>query len=365
MSTRPAIARLQSVERAARARPGLWLVSLIVACVGLGAAVAAGIHPASSLVRAEAELTVTAPTAALQPTAWHTVGQVLKVHTVRAQIARLSGQEASKLRIGTSGDPRSSLVAIHADSSSGPAAQLVANSAASVAVNFLRQAVEGAGVTRSTFDQTSEAWDLGAGIFVLPANRIAPTRSISRRGGGSLEVNCVTVVRGGCGSYLRLERDFRKGRAYLAAGWVKARPHTRIRLVLGAGARDVAVGATTAGGRHWKRLSVTWTPKRNSGLAVSAFQVMSLGASHFNIDDVEVGPQAEIQRGAPALASVTRYETIVPASRSSALGRGHTAEWAAGGAGVGLLVGAAAAAAATAAARHGRRRRADDQESLF
>lgn len=341
------------------------ITSLLIACVALGAAVGAGIHPASSLVHSESQLSVKAPTADTQAIAWHTVGQALKLPALRAQIAQLGGVEASGLRIGTSGDPHSSLITVYADASTGPQAELLANSAAAVVVSFLRQTIEGAAVTRSTFEASSESWDLGAGVFVLAPQRISPTRAVAHSGVRSLEVSCETVVTGGCGPYLRLGRSFNAGRAYSAAGWVKAPAGTRMRLVLGANYRDVAVGAIASGGSPWKRLSVTWTPQSNSNLAVVAFQVMSLGASQFNVDDVEIGPQAAIQHGEPATANAIDYKTVVPATQASGLGTGHTAEWAAGGAAAGLLVGAGAAAAAIAAARRRSRRSGAGQETLF
>jgi hypothetical protein len=232
-----------------------------------------------------------------------------------------------------------------------------------VAVNFLRQTIESAAVTRSSFDQSSEAWDLGSGIFLLPPNRIAPTRALAHTGAGSLEATCVTLVAGGCGPYLRLERTFRKDAAYAAAGWINAKRGTRIRLVLGSNSRDVAVGTIADGGGGWTRLSVSWIPKADANLGIAAFQVMSRGTSHFNVDDVEVGPQSAIQRGETP-THLTGYRTIIPATEARALDSGHTAEWAAAGAGAGLLVGIASAGAAAAARRRSRDRLAR-QERLF
>ncbi|MCW2689042.1 MAG: hypothetical protein JWR37_3932, partial [Mycobacterium sp.] len=128
--------------------------------------------------------------------------------------------------------------------------------------------------------------------------------------------------------------------------------------------QDVAVGATAAGARGWKRLAVTWVPQREGTLGIVAFQVMSRGTSHFNIDDVEVGALTAIQRGAVASTNAPRYETIVPATSSSKVGGGHTGEWAAGGAAAGLVIGAAAVGAAGAARRR-RDKPRPDQETLF
>jgi hypothetical protein len=359
------MAGLERAETWARGRVSVVIASLLISCAALGAALGAGIHPASSQVRSESELSVAAPTAGLQAIAWHTVGQALKLPALRTQIAQLGGVETAALRIGTSGDPRSSLITVYADADTGPQAELLANSAASVAVNFLRQTVGAAAVTRSTFEASTELWDIGSGIFALRPHRVDPTHAVAHSGVGSLEVNCETLVSGGCGPYLRLERAFRAGQVYSAVGWVKATPGSRIRVVLGASASDVAVGAIANGTGRWKQLSVTWIPHGSSNLAVAVFQVMSLGASRFNIDDVVVGPQAAVQRGETTLASATVYKTIAPATAASTLGSGHTAEWAAGGAAAGLLVGAAAAAAAIAAARRRSRRRGVGQETLF
>jgi hypothetical protein len=365
MSAGSTIAGLERAETWARGRASLVITSLLIACVALGAALGAGIHPASSLVRSESQLSVAAPTAGLQAIAWHTVGQALKLPALRSQIAQLGGVEASALRIGTSGDPRSALITVYAEADTGPQAELLANSAASVVVNFLRQTVQAAVVSRSPFEASTELWDIGYGIFALRPLRVNATHTVAHSGVGSLEVNCETPVPGGCGPYLRLERAFRVGRSYSAVGWVKATPGTRIRLVLGASSSDVAVGSVANGTGRWEQLSVTWTPQSSSNLAVTVFQVMSLGPSHFNIDDVAVGPQAAVQRGETTSASAAAYRTIAPATASSTLGSGHTAEWAAGGAAAGLLVAAAAAAAATAAARRRSRKRGAGQETLF
>jgi hypothetical protein len=333
--------------------------------VGLGAALGAGIHPASSTFRAGSEVTINAPSAGRQPVAWHTLSQVLKLDSIRERIATLTGAEASALRIGVSGDPQSSLTTVYADASSAPGAALLANTAASVAVNFLRQTIDAPEVTRSTFEHSGEAWDLGAGIYVLPPTRIQQARSPAHSGAGSLEVRCVTVVTGGCGPYLRLERTFRKGTAYQAVGWVKAQATTRIRIVLGATPQDVVVSPTVIGGTLWKRLSVTWTPQSDATLAITTFQVMSLGPSLFYIDDVSVGPRAAIKQVAKTPANPTRYETVLPATASRRLDSGRTAAWAAGGAGAGLMVGIAAAAASAAATRRRSRAQATGQETLF
>lgn len=329
----------------------LLVVALLVACVGVGAAIAAAINPAPSAdFRAESVVAVAAKPE-FQPVAWRTLGQVFALPEVRAAIARGSGVEPSDLRMGTLGDPRSSLITIYADGTSAGQAVRLATTATSVAINFLRQTVYPAPISRSTFDESTEGWDIGNGIFVFPPTQIQQTRAVGHGSAGALTASCAAS---GCGPYLVLERTFRRETAYQAVGWVKAASSTRLRIVLGSTPQDVAVGATVAGAGSWRRLSVTWIPQGNASRAVVTFQVMSRGASQFDVDDVEVGTREAIRTGA-AQARAVQYRVVSGPAATSTLGAGDTALWAAGGAIAGLLVGAAGAAAALAAARKGRR----------
>jgi hypothetical protein len=356
-------ARLSRRLSGARPRRGLLITCLVVGCVGLGAALGAGTHAASSTFRAQSELTVAASSAALQPVAWHTISQVLELSGPRRQIAHLSGIEASGLRLGTSGDPQSSLITVYGDARTAAQAELLVNSASSVAVEFLRRTFEGSSVSRSSFDHSTEGWDVGSGIYTLPPGRIAIATPPAHSGIGSLQATCDTLVVGGCGPYLRLERAFHRATPYLATGWVKVQPSTRIRMVLGATPEDVAVGPVAAGGPGWRHLSVLWTPQHETSLAVAAFQVMSLGHSTSYVDDVQVGPRASVGRAPQAAVRAAHYETIIPASSAEAREDDHTAVWAAGGAGAGLLMAFGAIAAAGAAGRIRDRRLAADRET--
>ena len=363
MSTRPATVPTSQADLASdRRRVYLMVVALLIACVGAGAALGASTHRATSDFRAESELTVSSSVPGLQPVVWHTLGQALTLPLLRTEIAHLGGEETSALRIGTLGDPRSSLITVYADGTSPAQADLLANTTASVAVNFLRQTVDATAISRSTFDGSTDGWDAGAGIFVVPPSRIQPTTLVKRNGSPSLAVTCPTT---GCGPYQLLDRTFRQATAYSAVGWVKIQPGTRIRIVLGSTPEDVAVGTTISGGSIWKRLSVEWTPQHTARQAVVTFQVMSPGSSQFNIDEVEVGPQQAVRSGAAKQPSAGNYRTILPATASSILDSGDTAIWTVVGAGGGLLVGAGAAAAGMAATRRRRTIRAADQESLL
>jgi F0F1-type ATP synthase membrane subunit c/vacuolar-type H+-ATPase subunit K len=344
----------QRVDRQHRKRAALAIAALIVACTGVGAALGAGTHPSSSAeFRSVSVLEVKASTPALQSVAWHTLGQTLTLPLVRAEIAKLAGQELSALRVGIGGDSESSLVPVYAYATSPTQADALANATASVAVNFLRKPAYASSITRSTFDSSTDGWDVGAGIFVVPASHIAQTNLLAHSGSGSLEVTCLTA---GCGPYLVLARTFLRGTTYKASGWVKAPPGIRMRLVLGSTSQDVAVGSTASGTTRWRQFSVEWTPQSEATSAVVTFQVMSRGSSQFNIDDVEVGPRAAVKPGAtpPTVTSKTseaQYSVVTPASVSATLDSNDTAVWATGGAGAGLLIGIAAAAAGAAAAR--------------
>ena len=334
-----------------RERRGLLATVFIVVCVGVGAAVGAGIHPTTSTFRAESSLSVNGEEAGLHTTSWHTAAQALRLAPLRTRIARLTGESASSLRVDAAGDPQSALITVVGEAATAAQAELLANSATTVTVSFLRQASQGSTVSRSGFDHSSEAWDLGSGLYVLAPRRTASTRAPAHTGAGSLEVECNTLVVGGCGPYLRLEGAFHAGVSYEASGWVDAPPATRLRLVLGSTPQDVAVGATRRGNSRWRPVSVTWSPQADHDLAVAAFQVMSVGTTRFHIDDVVIGPRSLVQRGASPAASRVRYETVLPASSAMRLYNGDTGAWAAGGAGAGLLVGAVALAAAGQARR--------------
>jgi hypothetical protein len=347
------------VERTGRReRTAQLAAALLVACVALGAGLGAGIHPATSVFRAEASLNVAGEAAELHPTSWHTAAQALQLAPLRARIARISHESPSSIRVGTAGDPQGSLITFFGEAGTPAQAKLLANAATTVMVQFLTQTGARATVTRSTFDHSSEAWDLGPGVYVLPPRRIASTRSPAHTGRGSLEVACDTVVIGGCGPYLRVEGAFRKAVTYQASGWINARAATRVRLILGATPQDVAVGATRRGDSRWQQLRVSWSPKQEHEVAVLSFQVMSLGTARFYVDDVVVGPRTAIRQGASPPRNIVRYETVLQAESARRRYTGDTAAWAAGGAGAGLLVGAVALAAAAAA----RRRRAAEAQ---
>jgi hypothetical protein len=336
-------------------RGPLAAVAVLVACTGTGAALAAATHRAPpARVRAESILTVSVPSPEFQAVAWHTVGQVIKLPAVRAEIAQAGGVEPSSLRVGALGDPRSSLITIYADGTDTTQAELLAGAAVSVALNFLRQNVYPSAVTSSTFDESSEGWDLGGGIFVVPPTQLQQTHDVGHARPGALTVRCPAA---GCGPYLVLNRTFRRDDIYAAAGWVKAAPNTRLRIVLGSSAQDVVVGPTVTGTTRWMRLFVVWSPTDDAGSAVVTFQVMSPRPSPFSIDDVQVGSRAAIRKGArPQRAA--QYRSITRPALAGTLGAGDTASWAAGGAVGGLLVGTAGVAAGLAAARR-RRRKAD------
>jgi hypothetical protein len=340
----------------ARSRTGLLAAALIVVCVGVGAALGAGIHPTTTSFHSEAAISVNGESASLHPTSWHTAAAALQLPGVRASIARLSGETGGGLRVAATGDPQSALITISGQAATPAQAELLANSAATVVVGFLRQASQGSTTTHASFAQSTEAWGLGSGIYVLPPTRITHVRSPSHGGAGSLEAVCNTSVIGGCGPYLRIEGAFHKGRVYEARGWVKAPASTRLRLVLGSSATDVGVGATVRGGAPWKQLTVTWAPRSDVTTAITAFQVMSLGRARFYIDDVSVGARGKPAPSEAGTARAPRFETVLPASSAGRRLQGDTAAWAAAGAGAGLLVGCAALAAAASAARRRRQR---------
>jgi hypothetical protein len=346
----------QRADRPHGRRVALAIAALIVACTGVGAALGAGTHArAPTKFRSVSVLEVRASTPALQSVAWHTLGQALTLPLVRTEIAKLAGQELSGLRVGVGGDPESSLVPVYAYATSPTQADALANATASVAVDFLRQPAYASSITRSTFDGSTDGWDVGHGIFVVPASHIVQTDLLAHNGSGSLAVTCLIA---GCGPYLVLARTFLRGTTYRASGWVKASPGTRMRLVLGSTPQDVSVGVTTSGTKRWRRLFVDWTPQSGAASAVVTFQVMSSRSSQFNIDDVEVGPQ-KLDATSPTVtpkASKARYSVVTPANITGTVDSDDTAIWAVGGAGAGLLVGIAAAAAGIAAAR-GRRLR--------
>jgi hypothetical protein len=161
---------------------------------------------------------------------------------------------------------------------------------------------------------------------------------------------------GGCGPFVRLEQTVFKGHEYEGSGWVNASPQTRLRLVLGSRAQDVAVAETVRGRPGWRRLAVPWIPAKSASQAVMAVQIMSVGTTTLRIDDFEFGPRAGGAGGVGVgRSSTAHYEVVVPATTASSLGHANTGAWAGAGAAAGLLVIALALAAARAAAR----RRAD------
>jgi hypothetical protein len=333
-------------------RTPVGFVAFLVVCATAGAALGAGAHPQpADRFRASAVVAVNASTPALQSVTWHTFARAIELPALRAQIAALVGQDASALRIGSRGDAQSSLITVYADASTPARADKAANTAVTVALEFLRDTVLGSTVADSTFEESTEGWDQGPGVYVLPPQQLQRTALLAHSGSHALAVTCMTVVVGGCGPYLVMSRPFQRGIAYTARGWIKAPRSTRVRLVLGSTPQDVAVGATTAGGNKWKLVTVNWTPRTAVTHAVTTFQIMSIGASRFYVDDIEVGPLEAVQRGVSPGGARGPYRAILPATATPLAQDAHTALWTAGGAGGGLVIGGIALTAGLAAAR--------------
>jgi hypothetical protein len=352
-SLRRALDAVDVLRERAQAQPRVLCVAFLVLSVGAGAAIAAGTHRARSSYRAEAQLTVRAAPGESQQVAWHTLAQALDVARVRQQVAQAGGQQAPEVQVGTRGDPRSALITIYAVGETSAQAQLLANAAAFAAPTFLRETVAPPAVLRSTFEQSSEGWNLGGGLYVLPPEQARPVRTTPHTGAGALEVTCTTVVIGGCGPFLRINRAFLRDTTYETVGWVKGATKPRLRIVLGSTPRDVAVGETVHATAHWRRLAVRWIPQRDVNVARVAFQVMSRGTSRFEIDDVQVGARTAIVHATAPERRTAQYATVLPATSATLLTSHDTGAWAGGGAAGGLLVGGAAALAfVTARRRH-------------
>jgi hypothetical protein len=340
------MSRVAGVVSARRDASRLLVPSVLIACLTVGAAVGAGTHPGSEdNFRSEQVVSVNTPSAAFQPVAWRTFAQAMQVPEVRARIAQLADVEASSVHIGTSGDPDSSLITVYATADSASQANTIVSAAVATAVSFLQQTVYPAAVTRSTFGAATEGWDTGKGIFVLPPTHQTQVPKAGRGGSGALSVSCPAA---GCGPYLVVNRLFAAGTTYLASGWVNSQPSTRMRIVLGASPRDVAVGPTIAGNSTWRHFEVRWTPSQRAFRAVTSFQVVSTSGSSFLVDDVAVGPQSAFA-GEANQAPRASYSAIVPAMASSVRSGGHTAAWAGIGAAIGLLAGVAAVGSAMTA----------------
>jgi hypothetical protein len=307
---------------------------------------------------------VNGESASLHPTSWHTAATALRLPGVRSSIARVAGVEPHLLRVGTTGEPQSAVITVYGEGATPEQAILVANSAATATVGFLRQVAEGAISVRSGFALSSESWDLGSGVYVLRPSVTTHRRSPAHGGPGSLEVLCNSPVSGGCGPYVRIEGAFRKGETYDATGWIKAPPKSRIRLVLGSTPNDVAVGAQSESRAGWQRLAVSWIPHNQTSTAVAAFQLITLGQTRFIIDDVSVAQRKTAGRHRAGHTTSPEIETLLPATSARRHYEGSTGAWAAGGAGAGLLIGLAGVAAAEAARRRRRDVRGPDRGSL-
>jgi hypothetical protein len=268
-------------------------------------------------------------------------------------VAALTGESESSLRIGTSGNPESSLITIYADGQSPQTAEFTANSTAAAAVSFLKENLAGQTVARFPLDHSAEGWDSGAGIYLLPPERSRVAAAPAHSGAGALEVTCRVIVAGGCGPYLALERPVFKSHLYEASGWVQAARPTTVRLVMGSTPADVAVGETVRAGGDWRRISVQWIPHSTVSHFVVAVQIMALGAATLRVDDFEVGPRTgqRASVSAPSTGPPAQYETVVPATSAAALGGRNTGVWATAGAAAGLLIAIAALAAARSADR--------------
>lgn len=176
-----------------------------------------------------------------------------------------------------------------------------------------------------------------------------------RYGGSALRVQC--DVAAGCGAARTLEGRFSAGRPLRLSAWVRGRQPSRVLVSLGSADRVDRMSAETLVGRGWRRLAVTWRPRRDENRISLSITNPGPSSADVDIDGVVLVIERALLSGSEERRLFAARDRVYAASvRIVGVKTGPTFTWAVRGGAAGLLVGLAAVAAWTAAV--GRRRRA-------
>lgn len=275
-------------------------VALLCLASAIGAIAGAAAHPlrADSFRSETAVAVLSGPSGALalrDPT--RAVADVVKRPEIAKAVSRRSGlaidpedvrDRVEVIDIGS----RSGLVRLRGSGRSQSEADMLVDAVAEEAVFFMRRTSKPAPEqerlqTAFTFDIDSlEGW-LPSSPFSYAVRRISVAGGEGRGGTGAMGFQC-TVARAGCGPGVKLAGPISTGRSYIGQAFARTSSGTAgVRLVLGSGGNDVAVGTTVRlDDDRYRRLKVAWVPARGTKTATLALQTTTDTVATIRLDSV-------------------------------------------------------------------------------
>jgi hypothetical protein len=309
----------------------------VLPCVGAAIGVASYSKP-DSRFRAEATIAVRRDAvntgaisgAQLQVGQFAAAAMVPEVIEMARAITH-SPRTASEIARGTTVvvRPGAHLVQIGVRDASEAAASALASALARTAVNYVRVraflAPSGTTSLGAFEDPGGRPWGGVTSRFATPPRDMRPTPGSARFGSGKLQVTC--PANRPCGASTRLYGSFRKGTTYTAEGWIRSREsRVGIRLVLGMTPTNRAVSPARRLRPEWRRIRVSWTPRRHAVWTDVVFRTASADRHPFELDGVVLlGQPRRVGLAPPAslvssVAFIDTHRSVVRAALIGALG---------------------------------------------
>ena len=360
-----------AIARVAGWRPGRRSATALIAVAPwVGAAVGAGLTAHESGERAQALVIVGrgVPPARGVDSRADTVRAIVALARTRA-VQQAAREEVESLRlhgatsigkatlsVTPSAHASAGFVRIDASADGSARARALADAVASEAIFAASRIVRGAdGSTRlvvGDFEDPAVDWlspslDRGA--------RLAIGHGGARFHSGYLRATCRIA---GCGPVARVAYLFRRGEPYVGTIWARSRqPGVHVTGVLGIAPGGVARTPPAVLGRDWRRIVVSWVPRRTVVTADVGLVTGERRPVTFDIDGVVVSqagvtdaPGAITPSESQALRAA-RYATALPARSIGSSGGSRTLSGALVGGAVGLMAGVAGVAAGLGARR--------------
>lgn len=337
-----------------------------------GAAIAAAFHSTSGLSY-QADAVIVIPSdqprlnGARRVARWRLLSAGVRQPAVAASAQRrgVPGTPRSLVsKVEVRGDPVSGLLVVRARDSTPAGALAIANAFAQAGVEFAEDAYrnEPGSIAATDFEGGLREWDVSHSALAVAPGALSLTTGAARFNDHAVRVSC--SIADNCGTTATVDYAFRRGELYTASGWVRSVDDaSRIRLYFGT-ISDAAEGRERQPGSTWRRITVSWRPRQNTGAAYLAVARSGREPATFHVDGVAIWEAAALEEP-PERPLVTREReerlfdevptiTAFPARSIGSIGPSGPVPWALIGAAAGLLVGLAGIGAGRAAVRRDR-----------
>lgn len=281
---------------------GLWPRSaapILLACLMLGAIIGGSLRPlAQDRFLADAVVGVeSAGNGNAATSTWRTFQSIVELPQVARAAVRGGNLDISPVnvpdRVTALGDPQSKVLRVRARAESHAQATVLADAVTRQAIAFARRAARASLVqsdSQTAFDFETGIAAFGASTpFTTPATRLARVKGGRPPGKYALGFRCASS-RPGCGPGADISAPFARRTRYVARAFVRSVTGVAgVRLILGAGGKDVAVGqATAVRSERYTPLRVEWTPARPAAAVTVALQTTRGRRVDLRADDLEV-----------------------------------------------------------------------------